>query len=257
VSPFRGTLELLALLGENAAMLALLLGAINYIRSSEDRKKQKHYAAWQVIIAARGQRASGGRLAAVRDLAKDRVSLHGIDLSGAFLDDIVLHGTNLIMSNFIRATLNNADLSHATMFAAVLQGAHGGSVDFTGTDLSYADLAVVHFLRPRFNNANLGHASLEFANLNEADLEGAELEGADLQGANLQGANLEDVRNWQSIGRIKHANILGVRHAPEGFREWALKKGAEEIPAAEWITKHEAARDKLRTSLFEFERRRA
>jgi Pentapeptide repeats (8 copies) len=257
VSPFRGTLELVALIGENAAMLALLLGAINYIRSSEDRKKQKHYAAWQVIIAARGQRASGGRLAAVRDLAKDRVSLHGIDLSGAFLDDIVLQGTNLIMSNFIRATLNNADLSHATMFAAVLQGAHGGSTDFSETDLSYADLAVVHFLRARFTGANLGHASLEFANLNEADLEDSDLDGADLQGANLQGANLSGIRNWQSIRRIRHANILSVRNAPEGFREWAFKKGAEEIPAAEWMSKHEASRDKLRNSLFEFERRRA
>ncbi len=205
-------------------MIALILGAFNYMRSSEDRKKQKHYAAWQVIIAARGQRASGGRLGAVRDLAKDKVSLHGIDLSGAFLDDIVL-----IMSNFIRATLNNADLSHATMFAAVLQGAHGGSIDFSGTDLSYADLAVVHFLKPRFTGANLGHASLEFANLSEADLEHADVDGADLQGVNLYGANLAGIRNWQGIRRIKYANIQGVRHAPEGFLEWAFKKGAEEI----------------------------
>ncbi len=251
MNTFHYVLEILSLIGGTLAMVGVLVGAINYIRSSEDRKKQKHYAAWQVIIAARGARASGGRLAAVRDLAEDRVSLHGIDLSGAFLDDIALEKTNLIMSNFKRATLNNAKFSGATMFAAHFQGAHGGSVDFAGADLSYVDLAVVHFLHPCFVDASLAHANLEFANLHEADLRRCDLEAAHLRGANLYGADVAGIRNWQTIVNLEHANILGVKNAPEGFREWAIGKlGAEEIQPGEWLQRHEAEREQIRKIFF-------
>src|SRR5262245_36395832 len=242
---------MLALVGQFLAMFALILGAVNYMRSSKDRKKEKHYAAWQVILAARGARASGGRLAAVRDLANDKVSLHGIDLAGAFLDDLDLEHTNLVMSNFKRATLNNAGFEHATMFAAHMQGSHGGAVDFTGADLSYADFAVVHFLRPRFVHANLARANFEFANLHEANMSSCDLEGAHLRGANLYGADLSGIKNWKTIQSLEHANILEVKNAPHGFREWALKEmHAEEITVSEWLQRHEKAREHLRGALF-------
>jgi hypothetical protein len=45
----------------------------------------------------------------------------------------------------------------------------------------------------------------------------------------LRNANLEGIV-WQHIATIKSANIGGVKNAPDGFREWALKNGAIENP---------------------------
>jgi uncharacterized protein YjbI with pentapeptide repeats len=64
------------------------------------------------------------------------------------------------------------------------------------------------------------------SNLAEAKLDGADLTSADLRNANL------DAIAWQHIAAIKSANIAGVKNAPDGFREWALKNGAIENPDA-------------------------
>jgi uncharacterized protein YjbI with pentapeptide repeats len=60
-----------------------------------------------------------------------------------------------------------------------------------------------------------------------SDLSGANLDGADLSSADLRNANLQGIA-WQHIAVVKSANIAGVRNAPEGFRDWALKNGAVE-----------------------------
>jgi uncharacterized protein YjbI with pentapeptide repeats len=71
------------------------------------------------------------------------------------------------------------------------------------------------------------------ANLTDADLTGANLAGADvakvaLERADLRGADLKDVQHWQAIEKIREANILGIRNAPDGFVTWAKKMGAVE-----------------------------
>ena len=66
----------------------------------------------------------------------------------------------------------------------------------------------------------------EQANLPEATLWLANLQGATLRHAKLQKADLSNVRGWQAIGRLDSANVYKVRNAPEGFMEWAVKKGA-------------------------------
>nr|VFJ90845.1 MAG: Pentapeptide repeat-containing protein [Candidatus Kentron sp. H]VFJ91873.1 MAG: Pentapeptide repeat-containing protein [Candidatus Kentron sp. H]VFJ98533.1 MAG: Pentapeptide repeat-containing protein [Candidatus Kentron sp. H] len=81
--------------------------------------------------------------------------------------------------------------------------------------------------------ARLRNADLTGAELSRANLSGARLQGADLTGAGLGGGLSGEIENWQAIVSIEGANILGVEDAPEGFRAWALEKGAVEMaPAA-------------------------
>jgi Pentapeptide repeats (8 copies) len=85
----------------------------------------------------------------------------------------------------------------------------------------------------RLRGANLQGADLTGADLTGADLRGAVLKGARVSGAslataNLQGADLEGLRDWESLGSVSYARIDGVRHAPPGWIEWMLARGAGE-----------------------------
>ena len=197
-------LEVLEYLG----ILSVLFAVIFYYSEAGDRKKQKHYQAWQVIDAAQGKGGSGGRIEALQELNADGIPLIGVDLSGAFLQ-----GVHLRRAKLARADLEAADLRHSVL---------------EGSDLEYA----------RLKSANFRSGSLRFVNLLEADLEDADLVGANLLGANLAKANLRnaDLRNadlqgvrWQAIKAIDSANVHGVRNAPEQFIAWALQHGAVSI----------------------------
>jgi hypothetical protein len=197
-------LEVLEYLG----ILSVLFAVIFYYSEAGDRKKQKHYQAWQVIDAAQGKGGSGGRIEALQELSADGVPLVGVDLSGAFLQGVQLRGAKLA-----RADLEAADLRHSNL---------------EGSGLEYAQL----------RSANFRSGSLRLVNLLQADLEDADLVGANLMGANLANANLRnaDLRDadiqgirWQAIKAINLANVHGVRNAPAGFVAWALQHGAVSI----------------------------
>jgi len=197
-------LEVLEYLG----ILSVLFAVIFYYSEAGDRKKQKHYQAWQVIDTAQGKGGNGGRIEALQELNADGVALVGVDLSGAFLQGLELRGAKLA-----RADLEAADLRHSIL---------------EGSDLEYAQL----------KSANFRSGSLRSVNLLQADLEDADLVGASLMGANLANANLRnaDLRNadltgirWQEIKAINSANVQGVRNAPEGFIAWALQHGAVSV----------------------------
>jgi uncharacterized protein YjbI with pentapeptide repeats len=69
--------------------------------------------------------------------------------------------------------------------------------------------------------------------MDESDLAGADFTGADLAGASfvdadLSDAVLRDIR-WEHIANLKNANIFGVKSAPSGFVDWALKHGAQSL----------------------------
>lgn len=196
-------LEVLEYLGS----LSVLIGVIFYFSESGDRIKQRHYQAWQVINTAQGKGGSGGRIEALQELNADKVPLVGVDASAAFLQGIQLQHANLL----------RADLSAADLRASALASAH----------LEYANL---HFANLR--GSNLEHAALSYANLSDADLVGADLNGAkldgvDLSSADLRNADLQSVA-WQHIAAIQSANIAGIKNAPAGFHDWALKNGAIE-----------------------------
>src|SRR5450432_3815772 len=69
---------------------SVLIAVIFYFSESGDRLKQKHYQAWQVINTAQGKGGNGGRVEALEELNSDGVSLIGVDVSGAFLQDLHL-----------------------------------------------------------------------------------------------------------------------------------------------------------------------
>lgn len=155
--------------------------------------KAADYQAWAVINSAQGKGGSGGRIDALQDLNRHEVSLAGVRLDGAWLESVALPGAKLT-----RASLRDANLQGANLQGAILEG------------------------------ADLSGANLTGANLRGAFLKGAVLAGAMLGTADLREADLDGVRDWRTARSMSYANIEGVRHAPAGFRDWALLGGAVE-----------------------------
>jgi hypothetical protein len=190
---------------EYVGKFSVLFGVIFYYSEDGDRKKQKHYQAWQVINTAQGKGGSGGRIEALQELNADKIPLVGVDVSGAFLQ-----GIRLLRANLLRSNLESSDLRDSTL---------------EGSNIEYADL---HF-------ANFRRSNMKSVNLFEADLEDSDLVGAILTGANLTATNLKnaDLRNtdlsgitWRNIKAIDSANLYGAKNAPDGFIAWALAHGA-------------------------------
>jgi hypothetical protein len=189
-------LEVLEYLGTFSVLIAVIF----YFSESGDRKKQKHYQAWQVINTAQGKGGNGGRIEALQELNEDRVPLVGVDASGAFLQGIRLHRASLL-----RCDLAGSDLRDSVLSAAEMEFANLRSSNFRHSDL---------------RGANLRNADMTDADLTEADLSGTELTGLDLTNADLRFADFKGAR-WQNIKAIEKANVYGVRNAPAGFLEWA------------------------------------
>jgi hypothetical protein len=198
-------LEVLEYLGTFSVLIAVIF----YFSESGDRKKQKHYQAWQVINTAQGQGGSGGRIEALQELNEDGVPLVGVNASGAFLQGLRLHNANLL-----RCDLNAADLRDS-----VLQGAH----------LEFANLKSANFRHSDLRKANFTNADLSDTDLTDANLSGADLSGVDLSNADLRRADLKDA-HWQDIKSVTQTNVYGLRNAPAGFVEWALAHGAISKP---------------------------
>jgi hypothetical protein len=194
-------LEVLEYLG----IFSVLIAVIFYFSESGDRKKQKHYQAWQVINTAQGKGGSGGRIEALQELNQDHVPLVGVDASHAFLQ-----GVQIPKANLLRCDLHAADLRESDLHAS---------------DLAYADLKSANFRHADLHGSNLMAAILEDTDLVDSDLSGTDLTGASLANADLRNADLKDVR-WQKIRAVDGANIYGVRNAPEGFVSWALQHKA-------------------------------
>lgn len=199
-------LEVLEYLGSFSVLIAVIF----YFSESGNRIKQRHYQAWQVINTAQGKGGSGGRIEALQELNADKVPLVGVDVSSAFLQGLKLEHANLLRADFNSADLRGSDLK---------------SADFTSADLHSAN----------FRGSNLEDTSFEDANMKDVDLWGSNLANAKLDGADISGADLSyaDLRNiaWTKLKSIKGANITGVKNAPAGFVEWALKNGATQTPA--------------------------
>lgn len=209
-------LEVLEYLGT----FSILIAAIFYFAESGDRIKQKHYQAWQVINTAQGKGGSGGRIEALQELNADKVPLVGIDLRDAFLQGVKLDHADLSRSEF-----GSADLRDGSLCSANLAYAGLNTANLRGSDLRRANLA----------HAELTDTDLSNTNLSGADLSGARIDGADLRGANLAGAK------WRSITSLKAANVYGVKSAPPGFVDWALKRGAVSIQSDEQWSALDAA----------------
>lgn len=201
-------LELLEYLGAFSVLVAVIF----YFHDADNRLKQKHYQAWQVINTAQGKGGSGGRIEALQELNADGVSLVGVDVSRAFLQGIHMPNARLRRSDFSAADVRNSNFQAA---------------EFADSNLDSAN----------FRESNLHGATFQGANLNDADLWGANLSGTDLTDASLANvdlrhADLNGVR-CQQVRSLNGANVYAVRNAPDGFVAWALKQGAVQIESDE------------------------
>jgi len=203
-------LEVLEYLGT----LSILLGVILYFAESGDREKQRHYQAWQVINTAQGKGGSGGRTEALQELAADRVDLVGVDASDAFL-----MGVRLTRANLARASLRGADLRMAV---------------FDQANVEYADLSSTNIRNGSMVKAELDYAMFADSDLNGCNLTGADCDDSDFSRADLRNCELKNLK-WKGINEVKFANLFGVKDAPEGFVQWAMKNGAVAIESdADW-----------------------
>ena len=65
----------------------IIFAAAIYFSGAPGRVKQKHYQAWQVINMEEGKGGNGGRIDALEELNRDRISLIGINVAGAICED--------------------------------------------------------------------------------------------------------------------------------------------------------------------------
>lgn len=187
---------------------SVLVAVIFYFHDADNRLRQKHYQAWQVINTAQGKGGSGGRIEALQELDADGVSLVGVDVSGAFLQGVQLSNAHLRRSDF-----NSADVRNS---------------NFQSADLADSDLGSANFRESRLHGASFQGVRLDEADLWGADLSDADLADASLIDVDLRQADLNGIR-WQQIRSLSGANIYAVRNAPQGFVAWAVQRGAVQI----------------------------
>ncbi len=190
---------------EYSSFLSVMFAVAVYFNEAPDRKKQKHYQAWQVINTAQGKGGSGGRIEAMQELNADRIALVALGADHAFLQGVKLPRANLLRSNFEASDLRDC----------VLDGAHVELSTLLYTNFRGCSLQGVHF-----RDSNLENADLYNANLTNADLTLTNLKEVDLRYANLKGIL------WDGIRTMEGANIYEVKNAPAGFVEWATRHGA-------------------------------
>jgi hypothetical protein len=231
-------LELIQIL----ATFWIAIGAYRFLSGREEavaaRTKASHYAAWQLVNSAQGKGGSGGRIDALQDLVRDRVSLEQVNLETAWLDSVNLPHANLRFANLKGAQLSNANLEGANLAYAELRGAIVMFTNLRNSDLQFGNFAGGYLKYSKLHNAILIGANLENANLRGADMSGSNLAGANVRGVDLSYANLRDahlfqdelwggakneIQNWREIRSLEKAVITGVRDAPPGFRRWAVE----------------------------------
>ena len=200
-------LEVLEYLGSFSVLVAVIF----YFSEAGDRVKQRHYQAWQVINTAQGKGGSGGRIEALQELNADKVPLVGVDVSSAFLQGIHLHQADLLRANFSSADLRNSDLSDC--------------------NLTLADLNSTNFRGATLNRSRFAQADMRNTDLNNSSLVAADFSGVVLDDADLRSADLKDLQ-WQRLKSVARTNIAGIRNAPAGFSDWAMKNGAVNQPDA-------------------------
>jgi uncharacterized protein YjbI with pentapeptide repeats len=183
--------------------ISIITALVVYLRRG---RKRSHYEAWQVIDAAQGLEISHARIKALEELAKDGISLKGLSLPKANLEQITLVDINLKEANLQGAKLIEANLKGSKFELAQLQKAN-----LWAANLEEAFFLLAQLQKANLCSANLKNADMEGVNLLEADLQKANLQGAyilgNLQSANFQNANLK----WANLqgAYLKNANFKG------------------------------------------------
>ena len=106
-------IEFLGHAAKLTVVVAVISGAwtgIKWQLEADNRAKERHYRAWELINAARGSTGDGGRRDALQDLNKDGVSLTAAPLQQAWLSRVDLKGARLEDANLQGAFLGGANL---------------------------------------------------------------------------------------------------------------------------------------------------
>lgn len=171
-----------------------------------------------------------------RGAQASRAMFEGADLTGARFElaaPLRSIKEGLLLDNFASA-LGQALSSNPRMpldslwrnfLAHVPAGALAPPLSAVQTEAVNAD-----FSGARLDSARLVGAVLVFSEFRHATLRHANVAKAWLSYADLRGASLDSLANWQQIGSVSGTNIHGIKGAPKGFRDWALKHGAVEMP---------------------------
>lgn len=229
---------------DQVARFSVLVVVIVWIAGAADRRRERHYQAWQTISAAQGKTGDLGRSIALRDLAASEVDLAGVDLTGAVLWGIELPGVHIPWGVLDSTTCTDCDFSRASMSVGRFRAAWLTGSTFRNTGLNQADFQHAQAEDVDFGSANLSfvrlaHARLEESRFRAASLGGALLDsavvgGVDFTGADLRHASLRKLRGWREISSLRGANVHGVLDPPEGFVAWAVDSmGAAVAPTIE------------------------
>lgn len=103
-------------------------------------------------------------------------------------------GKNILISRIRSKPFSFINLSGVYLEAVLLAGANFGKVN-----LSRAELVGTNFATANFQDANLAGANLSNTNLDNANFMGADLTGANLTGVNLDSVNLTNACLFQAV----------------------------------------------------------
>jgi uncharacterized protein YjbI with pentapeptide repeats len=173
------------------------------------------------------------------------VSLLGVHLRGADLNELDLigadlSGADLTDADLSSASLNNTDLSGAALRStnlsrAVLSGANLSDADLSDAVLNNAVLIEADLSRAKLNGANLSGANLSDAVLSnavltETDLSAARLINADLHDAYLSHADLSGAEGVSNEELEQQAGSLKGATMPNGqkYEDWLKSKASGE-----------------------------
>lgn len=186
---------LIQLIIETLEPLSIFIAVLIFIKELPERKRQFHYQAWSIIDEATGIDNSQARIIALEDLCDDGVSLNGIDLEQAKLQNIEINGVVLTNANLKKTNLTNGE-----MFYANLSHSDLSESDCTGITLYRSNLGFVNLEKANCSSSNFGKANLMFANLSQGNFSGANFKEANLKGVNFKDAYL-------SGANFKGANV--------------------------------------------------
>jgi hypothetical protein len=226
----------------NIESFSILTLASLYILESDERKKRKHYEAWQVIDNA--YETSFARRTALEDLYEDGIrNFKDIDLPGADLKEINLSdanlrksnlsGADLVFINLIRADLADSKLIDTELMFARFSGARMLRTDFSKSRLNCAYFQNAVLGRAKFSNAQICGADFTDASATNTDFSGAFLGqtkfyGADLHGSDFTMADMREIE-WDEITNLKDTKGLDFAiNVPMGFKEIWEKQNSPE-----------------------------
>ena len=188
------------------ASLSLISTAIGFFSEAGERKKQNHYQAWQVINLAIGSPAESGRKAAIADLFADGVSLAGLDLNKATIQELDISPDCLFLSWHVFHQLCTSKVPMFSERIAFLPLSNFRDAILLDSNFSKANLVESNFenvnlvdnqfqearlYRSKFQYAVIVASHFQNAHIVEGSLQNARFIGGSLQGANLSETKLE------------------------------------------------------------------